>query len=118
MGSHSSAVRATRAALAAALLALLLALGSGVATAQELDECYPLPPEECVEVQGEQFNRNPAPVPAAEPAIAPLDVERTHPVTGFDLDTAILVAIAAALAAGGLLTASRRVEARQRSTDS
>jgi hypothetical protein len=104
--------------VAAALLALMLALGGGIASAQELDECYPLPPEECVEVEGEQFNRDPAPAPEADPAIAPLDVERTHPVTGFDLGTAILVAFAAALAAGGLFTASRRVEARQRSTDS
>jgi hypothetical protein len=102
--------------VAAALLALMLALGGGIASAQELDECYPLPPEECVEVGGIQQDRPPA--PAADPAIAPLDVERTHPVTGFDLGTAILVAFAAALAAGGLFTASRRVEARQESLDS
>lgn len=104
-------LRTLRAAVAASLLAMLLLVGTGSAHAQTLEECYPLTAEECVEVQGNKFNRNPV-TPAVDPAVAPTNLQRTHPVTGFGLDTAALVALAAALAAAGLFAASRRVEAR------
>lgn len=106
-------LRVLRAALVASILGAMLLIGTGSAHAQTLEECYPLSAAECVEVQGNKFDRDPAPAaPAGDPAVAPIDFERTHPVTGFGLDAALMVALAAALAAAGLFVASRRVEAR------